>query len=218
MIRLSNSAETSSQDGYPSASVLREAHRLANTLPPGRVREYLRDFFYATCRCVLGKGDREELLEGFLARRERARGVFLEGCGLARDPEVTGCYWPGTWSLSGEQVGRDCWFVINGVQAISGEVVSVRLSARQFMSAKAALRAIKKAVHADEPLGLSAAEWRPIWNGFDYCDSSGLMQRAMGLRVALFCFESPNSTKNPPTGATRERVVGKRMGAPEKRS
>lgn len=185
MIRFIDSDKFSSQDGYPSAAVLREAHRLADKFPAVKAREFLREYFDANCRCVLGKGDREELLEDFLAERERSRLAFLEGSGLARDPEIPGRYLPGSWRLTTETDGQGCRFVINGVRRTSGEAVAVRLTVKQFCHAGASLRVIRKAVGAGEHIGLTATEWRRIWEGCDVRSPYGIKQWSKGLRLSL---------------------------------
>lgn len=202
MIRLTESSEFSSQGGYPPdrnlrnlrdvadgdcvpAAVLREAHRIADKYPPAKARQLLRELFFATCASVLGKGDREELLQDFLAERERSRLAFLDGLGLVRDWEIPGRYLPGSWWLSNENDGQDCWCVINGVRATSGEFVVVRLTAAQFMRAGESLQAIRKAVGAAEHIGLTATEWQRIWNGFDVRGPYGVKRWSQGLRSSL---------------------------------
>lgn len=171
--------------GYPPAAVLRDAHRIADKYPPLKARQLLRELLFATCASVLSKGDREEFLQCFLAEREASRDAFLEGSGLVRDWEIPGRYLPGSWRLSTENDEQDCWCVINGVRATSGEFVTVRLPATDFVRAGAALHAIRKAVGAAEHIGLTATEWQRIWNGCDVRGPYGVKRWSQGLWSSL---------------------------------
>ncbi len=180
------SFQPTADDSFPSEAVLRAAHRIADKFPPKKARLLVREYFDASCRCVLGPGDRAELTADFFAGRERSRQNFLEGSGLEPDPEIPGLYLPGSWRLTTEETAEQAWhFVIRGVRTASGESVAVRLTVMQFNSASAVLRAVRKAVGVGPHIGLKPSEWRRIWDGFDYRDCDRGKRRAIGLRCLL---------------------------------
>jgi hypothetical protein len=173
--------------GFPREDLLRTAWKLADGFPPKKARRFLGGAVDATCRSDLSEVEREELLDTYVAARARSRLDFLEGSGLIPDPEVAGCYLPGMWRLSSEDLPTGGWcFVIHGVRAASGEVVSVRLTVKQFSRAGLALRALKKAVGAGEQIRLTAAEWNRIWCGFRHRKADGSSMWVGGLRSTLW--------------------------------
>ena len=171
---------------YPSVAVLREAHRIADKFPPKKARAMVREYFEISCRYLAGPRVLTELVETFFTLRERWRHDFLAGSGLEPDPEIPGRCRPGSWRLTTEETAQQDWqFVIRGVRTASGESVAVRLSVMQFNSAGAVLKVVRKAVNAGKYIGLKSAEWRRIWEGFDYRDGGGGKRRARGLRLLL---------------------------------
>lgn len=177
---------TTAGDNFPSEAVLREAHCIADKFPPVKARAFVREFFDTKYRRVFGPSDRAELVQGFFAVRETLRRDFLEGSGLYPDPDIPGRYLPGSWRLTTEETASQGWqFVIRGVRKASGESVAIRLTVMQFNTAGAVLRAVRKAVGAGPYIGLTPAEWRRIWNGFDYVDGAGGKRQAIGLRCLL---------------------------------
>lgn len=202
MIRLTDFSECSPQGCYPPdrtlrdlcdvadgdfipAAILREAHYIADRFPPAKARPLILELFRATCSTGISRADREMLLERLLASRRESKHAFLEGMGLARDPEEIYGYLPGSWRLTIEQSANQCLFVIHGVRRADGEFVSVRLTHAQFTHAGASLRAIRKAVGAGDDVGLSAWAWRRLWRGFDAGVGSGCLVWVRGLRFML---------------------------------
>lgn len=185
MTRSIDTPETSPRDCYPPQVVLLAAHHLADRLPSAVARQAVRELFDDCCSDVLGKGDRQELLEGFFAGRERSRRECLENVGLVPDYAISGCYQPGCWRLRAEPADCGWRFVIDGIHADGGEILSVCLTVQQFNSSASALRLIKQAVRNVDFLRLTAAEWRRIWDGFAYRDGCGHRRWARGLRLRL---------------------------------
>jgi hypothetical protein len=185
MLRLNDNSANSLPPVYPPACILREAHRLADKYPPARVRQVLDDFFNVMCRSVLGKSDREQLLDRFLADRESSRIAFLYGLGLRRDPKSSERYLLGTWSLHSAGEGSGFTFVIHGVLAENGQIVSVPLTGRQFNGAALALRAIRQAVAVERSTGLRSDQWRRIWWGRWQRGEDGSRAWVAGLRYLL---------------------------------
>lgn len=187
MVSLSSDSKfsVSSSGGYLPESVLRSAFKYANRFPLAKAGKAIRRFLDGTRRHSLTDGDFAALVADYTSAREKSRREFLEGAGLVPDPECAGRYLPGTWRLTTETDKRDCWGVIDGVRAASGEFVAVRLTAAQFMRAGASLRAIRKAVGAAEHIGLTAAEWRRIWEGCDVRGGYGIRRWSRGLRLSL---------------------------------
>jgi len=165
--------------------ILQLASRIAGTLPPAEAREVVRQLFFERCSGILGSGDREELLDDVFARRARVWGDFFAGTGLRPDPSIPGSFLPGSWSLRGEWRGSCSGLVIRGVYASNGLMVSVPLSAKQFLSTAATLRAVTRAVGAKKWSSVSSSEWRRVWNGFEHRGPGGTRQWVVGLRYRL---------------------------------
>lgn len=165
--------------------LLRAAIRIADKYPPARARRYLWKFLVDTPRLGLVEGEIKCWLNNYFAERERLRREFLEGSGLSPDPDVAGCYRPGSWRLGTEEDGRGWHFVIHGVRDINGEAVSVRLTVKQFLSAGSVLRAIRKATGNEGRVNVTADEWRRVWEGFRYREAYGSRTWAAGLKSML---------------------------------
>ncbi|MEI7928720.1 MAG: hypothetical protein WCH40_09235 [Verrucomicrobiales bacterium] len=178
-------ADWAEVESHTLASTMCAAHRIANTSPPRRAREAIRDLFFLEYRYIAGPAERADILDHFFERRARSRQEFLERLGLARDPDVPGHYLAGTWKFHCVTDRPGFAFEIHDVHATGGRMVAVPLSVKQYIRAASVLSAIRKAVCEPERAGLTAADWRRIWDGFDFRDRYGFKQRARGLRLLL---------------------------------
>jgi hypothetical protein len=116
---------------------------------------------------------------------QRPEHVFCEGLGLRQLGESPLRYGPGSWILTQEGDAADPIFVISGIRAPTGDLVSVRLIARAFYRAASALNAVIRELGPGRRARPSASTWNRIWWGDTYRAADGGRQKATGLMGAL---------------------------------
>jgi hypothetical protein len=169
---------------YPCEAFIREAHRLADRLGP-KSRSAIEALLFAECRDVLGAGDRQEWIDNFLEGRADRQQRLLEGLGLVRQSPSPDHYAPGTWRLTVEAVAGGHVFIISGIRSSRGDVMTARLSAKEFTGAAMAWRAIARALGLDARMKPPTTAWYRLWLGFPYQDSRGQAQWAKGVKTML---------------------------------
>ncbi len=171
-------------ESFPPERTLRAAHGLADLLGP-RARGEVASLFDRECSTILGAGDRQELLDDFLAARPARLSRLLTSLGLACSPEEPCLCEPGTWTLTVECDGPRFTFMVSGIRTPSGVVTSARMTGKVFLTPSLAWREIANAAGVAKQPKPFAKEWRRIWDGFEYRSRSGERRRAVGIRLAL---------------------------------
>lgn len=150
-----------------------------------RARDLASLLLHTAYRNAVSDADREAIVDRMVADRAERQHQALEGLGLVRSTVTPYQYLPGTWSMTGVREAHGYVFVVSGIRAPSGAVVSVRLTSKECHSAALAWKAIARAIGPEKVLKPSAAEWRRVWWGFDYSIRRGQRRRALGVWIVM---------------------------------
>jgi hypothetical protein len=107
-----------------------------------------------------------------------------ERMGLARSPERSGEFEPGSWQLTIIQ-GDPVQYVVAGVRSPSLGDVSVSLTVDEFMSAAKTARKILATTTDVDTTNPTPAAWARLWNGHTRTSDDGRRVDVQGLKTKL---------------------------------
>ena len=161
--------------------VYREMGEIADRMGQ-RAREAITDLLWRECGETLGAHARNVIADEFLSERAEWQRAFLESLGLSPPSMASGCFGPGTWTLTQDWLSQGPFFVIDGVCGPTGDFVTVWLEARAFHRASSVLRAVTRAIGPGDYTMPSAYEWRRIWHGGRKGESGIMTKLLVSLR------------------------------------